>query len=241
MSKALSYDHLGKQLAEVTLPAALFDVKVSEKLIAQAIHVYRSNSHQGFSKIKGRGEVDRTTAKWYKQKGTGRARHGARSAPIFVGGGVTFGPRNINAGNLKLTQKMKRLSLLGVFSNLAAGKVTLVNGFDKLEPKTSALSNLLTKMNTTIKPTILLAKTYPNVISAASNIKSINVIPYSQANAYLILNTRHLIIDESALDLLKAWLVAPAKKQAAVEEVKPVVKKVAVKKPVVKKTTTKKS
>lgn len=249
MLKTNIYDHTGKKLSEVTLPESLFGVKVSKELMSQAIHVYRSNSHQGFSKVQGRGEVDRTTAKWYKQKGTGRARHGARSAPIFVGGGAAFGPRNINRANLKLTQKMKRIALLGAFSSLTEGQVTLVSGLEKLEPRTKALAAMLSAMTISKKPTLLVAKPYANVISASANVKSLNIIPYSSANAYLIMNTKSLIIDESAIDLLKTWLVvpnkkstvlpAPAKGKALIKDEEMGLKPV--KKPAVKKTVAKKS
>ncbi|MBI1872200.1 50S ribosomal protein L4, partial [Candidatus Collierbacteria bacterium] len=85
-----------KKKAAPTLDSRIFDYKVNEALLSQVIHVYRANTHQNTSKVKTRGEVNRTTKKVYRQKGTGNARHGARSAPIYVGGGVAHGPSGVS-------------------------------------------------------------------------------------------------------------------------------------------------
>ncbi len=95
---------------------SLFNQEVSPALLAQAIHIYQENSHQGVAKTKTRGEVDLTKHKAYKQKGTGGARHGAKSSPIYVGGGVVFGPTGYKNTPLSLNQKMKVKALLGILS-----------------------------------------------------------------------------------------------------------------------------
>ena len=83
----------GDQVGTVELPAEIFEVEVNTGLMHQAYVRQMANARLGTHKVKSRGEVDLTKAKWYRQKGTGRARHGARSAPIFVGGGVAHGPQ----------------------------------------------------------------------------------------------------------------------------------------------------
>lgn len=207
MLKTNLYDHTGKVIKEVTLPNSLFAVKVDPALLAQALHVYRVNSHQGTSRVLSRGEVERTKAKWYKQKGTGRARHGARSAPLFVGGGVAHGPKGLKAANLKLTDKMKRLSTLAVLFKLAQkNQVSLISNLDKISAKTKDLTTLLDQLKSTTRTILLTAKTYENLKRSAKNIKIINLLPYAQINAYALLNTKQLIIDESALELMQKWL-----------------------------------
>src|SRR3990167_4620035 len=109
MPKADTYSSKGTKQEGVNLPKALFGEKQNDKLLAQAIHVYRDRQHLGNSKVKTRGEVTATTRKWYRQKGTGRARHGAVSAPLFVGGGVAHGPKGINRHNLRLNAKLQHL------------------------------------------------------------------------------------------------------------------------------------
>ena len=97
----------GTAVGNVSLPKETFGAKVNEKLLAQAVRVYSTNQKVMPGSTKKRGEVHGTTAKMYKQKGTGRARHGAKTAPIFVGGGVAFGPKPRKI-QLHLPPKMKR-------------------------------------------------------------------------------------------------------------------------------------
>jgi large subunit ribosomal protein L4 len=84
------YDSTGKITSKVNVPKA-FNVNVDPELIALAIRVYLANQRQATSQVKTRGEVNKTTKKVWRQKGTGRARHGGKGAPIFVGGGVAHG------------------------------------------------------------------------------------------------------------------------------------------------------
>src|SRR3989344_3133463 len=109
------YSLVGKETGTLKLPKEIFGVKVNKQLLAQALRVYMTNQKNMTASTKTRGEIKMTTAKWFKQKGTGRARHGAKSAPIFVGGGVAFGPRPRNV-RLALPQKMKKAALLSAIS-----------------------------------------------------------------------------------------------------------------------------
>src|SRR3989338_11153263 len=83
----------GGKSGTINLPEQLFAAKVNPQLMAQAVRVFLSNQRKAHAKSKTRGEIIRTTRKWYRQKGTGRARHGAQSAPLFVGGAKAHGPR----------------------------------------------------------------------------------------------------------------------------------------------------
>src|SRR3989338_3710682 len=90
--KADVYDLSGKVIDSMVLPGQIFDVTVSPSLITQAVRVYQANQRMGTHASKTRGMVTGTTKKMFKQKGTGRARHGSAKAPIFVGGGTAHGP-----------------------------------------------------------------------------------------------------------------------------------------------------
>src|SRR3972149_10697830 len=105
MLKVNSYSTKGTKLAAVTLPKD-WEEKMNLALLSQVMHVYQDRLHIGLAKAKTRGEVNRTTKKWYAQKHTGGARHGARSAPIFVGGGVAHGPRPLRR-ELNLSDRMR--------------------------------------------------------------------------------------------------------------------------------------
>jgi len=95
----------------VTVSDSIFGVESSPVVLSQAVRVYLSNQRQGSAQAQTRGEVSRTKKKLYKQKGTGGARHGARSAPIFVGGGAAHGPTGNQNWSKGLSQKQKTLAL----------------------------------------------------------------------------------------------------------------------------------
>src|SRR3989344_2289439 len=102
MISAPVYTVKGEAAERLNLPGEVFEVKVAPTLLAQAVRVYLSNQRKGGAKTKTRGMVSLTTAKMYKQKGTGRPRHGSSSAPIFVAGGEAHGPQGGGTGKLKL-------------------------------------------------------------------------------------------------------------------------------------------
>ena len=87
------YNIKGEKVGEVELRADIFSVPVNVPLMHQALVRQLANARQGTHKTRSRGEVNRTKAKWYRQKGTGRARHGSRNANLFVGGGIAHGPK----------------------------------------------------------------------------------------------------------------------------------------------------
>ncbi|OGD79138.1 50S ribosomal protein L4 [Candidatus Collierbacteria bacterium RIFOXYB1_FULL_49_13] len=192
------------------LPAAIFGVSVSPSLIAQAIRVYSSNFHQSTSKVQTRGEVSLTTAKAYKQKGTGKARHGAKSAPIFVGGGVAHGPKGIRPGRLKLNQKMRHLSLLGVLAGLAAdGRVFLATNLDSVKAKTSELDKVL-KSNSLDRNTMIITSAHTdNFVQAVKNLRYTSIVTPTNLNAYSVSRHHRLLIDTTALpELAKTFTAA---------------------------------
>ena len=123
------YDIKGKEKGTLILPKEAFAVSVKPQLLAQAVRVYQFNRRQGTASTKTRGEVTGSTRKIYRQKGTGRARHGDIKAPIFVGGGIVGGPKpkDYSLGINKkqktkaffgaLTLKLKEKNILGKISN----------------------------------------------------------------------------------------------------------------------------
>ena len=106
----------GKEQKTIELPKDVFAATENKSLLAQAVRVYLVNQRQGNVKVKTRSEVIGSTRKIYRQKGTGKARHGAIKAPIFVGGGVAHGPKQ-KEYNLKFNKKEKKLALYGALSS----------------------------------------------------------------------------------------------------------------------------
>lgn len=137
MQKVNLFSVKGRKISQMSVPKVLGvsdvkDTKGSLRTLAQAIRVYEDSSHLGLAKTKTRAEVSRTKKKWYRQKGTGGARHGAKSAPIFVGGGVAHGPsgrKRILSLPLKVRQKALSIALL---SKIDEGLVVFVDKLGSL-------------------------------------------------------------------------------------------------------------
>jgi large subunit ribosomal protein L4 len=179
-----------------------FNVPKNAKLLAQALHVYRARIHTGSSKVKTRGEVSLTKAKWYRQKGTGRARHGAKSAPIFVGGGVAHGPKGIKR-TLSLPKKMRRKARDIALSIKARDKKVV--GVIKLEnvKKTKDAAALVEKIakkekitKKNFRFTLILSDKNKEVERNFRNIPNSYVVNFSDLNAYQVYYGGELIFDK---------------------------------------------
>jgi len=211
MPKADLYTITGTKSGKIDLPSEIFAAKINEPLMAQAVRVYLSNQRKAKAKIKSRGEIAKTTAKWYRQKGTGRARHGARSAPIFVGGGVAHGPTGNQNYKLRMSKKMKRQALLSALtSKFKGGEILVVKGMKKVEPKTKEMMKILERLarnwkleTENWKLTIVLPEVLENVIQAARNIQGVNLIQTNILNTYEVLNGGKLIFMKESIDKLK--------------------------------------
>lgn len=206
--KANLYTHTGaKDEKQVTLPESVFQFKVNPQLMAQAIHVYKQNQTQHTSKTQSRSEVALTKSKWYRQKGTGRARHGSKNAPIFVGGGVAHGPKGLKPKAKKLNKKMRKQSYRGALSYLAQERqITVIKDLDKVQPKTKKLASILDKINAQESTLLLVAQNYPDLELAARNLPHLIVTRFDHLNIHDLLKTQHLLIDQAALQPLTNWL-----------------------------------
>lgn len=199
------YDLKGKAIGRITLPTEIFGVSENKTLIAQAVRVYLANQRLGTVSMKTRGEVQGSTRKIYKQKGTGRARHGGIRAPIFVGGGVTFAskPRDFS---LSLPQKMKKKALFSALSGkLKDGEIKVMD-LDKIQPKTKVMAKVLDVMEMGEK--ILLVtpggfKDFGNVYKASRNLKGMKISPADSLNTYDVLDNNAVIFMKEAVEVLK--------------------------------------
>lgn len=214
------YNMAGKSVETLTLPKEIFGAEINVNLMTQAVRVYLANQRRGTVKTKSRGEVNISTRKIYRQKGTGRARHGAASAPIFVGGGLAFGPRQRDY-SLKLSKKMKRLALISSLSaKVKEGQIRLVSGLSKIEPKTKTMAQVLEKLDLYGKnPSLLLvtppftkasegkpSSNFTNVVKAARNIEGVTVMPANILNTYEVLKNKNLLFMKECIDTFKEGL-----------------------------------
>lgn len=195
------YGLTGKKKGTTTLPKEIFGAKVNPVLMAQAIRVYLVNQRQGTASTKTRGEVNKTTAKWYRQKGTGRARHGAKSAPIFVGGGIAFGPRPRHF-ELKISKQMRRKALFSALSEKLANNQVFVVDVDAASGKTKEIFNMFKTLNLLgkVKSKMLFVRGEEGEAArAARNIDGLNIEPAQNLNAYEVLNSNSLVFAKDAI------------------------------------------
>lgn len=236
---------------ETKIPAStvLFDEQVNERALAQVLRVYLANERQATSKTKSRGEVARTKKKLYKQKGTGGARHGARSAPIFVGGGVAHGPKGLENWSLKLSKKQRKQALSAALS-LQIEEIRVVEGLEKTPQTTKLAAALLGKIKAEKGITLVITPDHDALLMRVlNNIPKVNCQTAAAVTAREILMANRIIVTESVLQVLERRVIAAPVVQAEViaPEIleKPVVKKTVTKKalekkPAVKKVSTKK-
>lgn len=196
------YSIKGVKVDTINLPKQ-FSQKENTKLLAQAIHVYQARAHPGLSKVKTRGEVALTTQKAYRQKGTGRARHGAKSAPIFVGGGVAHGPTGLKR-QLSLTKNLRRSALASALSLKAKNdEIVVVSGISKLK-KTKEAATLLQKIAKATKSkkdkkfTFVLSGSSLEAKLALRNLGNAAFVRFDELNAYTVYFGGTLLIDKEA-------------------------------------------
>ena len=201
------YDIDGKEQRTVELPKEVFAVKVKPSLLAQAVRVYLVNQRQGNVKVKTRSEVIGSTRKIYRQKGTGKARHGAIKAPIFVGGGVAHGPKQKDY-NLKFNKKERKLALYGVLSSKLKEKK--IFGLDEktltMKPKTKTVVNFLKELKLIGKNNLMVLKKMEtnNLVLAMRNIPNLTFVDLNSLNTYMVLKSSSLIFVENALEVFKS-------------------------------------
>ncbi|HNV45206.1 50S ribosomal protein L4 [Candidatus Woesebacteria bacterium] len=181
----------------------LFSDKAADQLLAQAIRVYQANLRQGTSYTKTRSEVKRTKKKWYKQKGTGNARHGARTPNIFVGGGVSHGPRAIENWSLKLNRKSKLIALQQALT-LQKKNLFVSKDIATLKGKTKGADKLISKFSEkTDKVLVILHKMNEPVLRALTNLSNVSVTTAERLNVLQMAQADKILIDFSALKTLE--------------------------------------
>lgn len=223
-----TYSIEGKVTGKVELPAEIFNVEYNQELIALALRVFMANQRQGTSKAKSRGEINKTGHKIWKQKGTGRARHGDKGAPIFVGGGVAHGPSGDQNYKLSLPKRMKNLALKGAFSQaLKTDQIMVVEGLDTLKTSTKEFIKMVNNLKLSSTNSIfMLESALPNVIKAGRNVQNISITQAKRTNIFELLNAQKIIIQKTAIEALVRTF-APESQSKGVNAVSKATKKTA--------------
>jgi len=195
----------GGTAGNIELDAELFGLEARADILHRVVRWQRNNAQAGTHKVKTRSEVNYSTKKIYRQKGTGGARHGARSAPIFRGGGVYKGPVVRSHGH-ELTKKFRKLGLRHALSaKMAAGELVVIENADT-EGKTAALAKQVANLGWKRALVIDGATVNEGFLKAAKNIEGLDILPSMGANVYDILKRDTLVITKAGIEALEARL-----------------------------------
>jgi len=200
------YNIAGQEVDTIELPASVFEAKINRGLMHQALVRQMANARLGTHKAKGRSEINRTTAKAYRQKGTGNARHGSRRAPIFVGGGVAHGPTP-RKYTKKMPRQMRRAALRSALTVKAeSGDIIVLEAVNLNSPKTKEMVALVQNVAGDNSALVLLAERNENVEMSARNIDDVKTLHAGYLNIRDLLGYEKILMPLAALDLVNGFL-----------------------------------
>ncbi len=212
------YDHNGKVSRSIDLPNNIFDLPWNPDLVHQVYESMRSNARANTAHTKDRSEVRGGGKKPWRQKGTGRARHGSRRSPIWVGGGITFGPRNERNYSKKINKKMKSKALFVVLSQkLRDGQILFLEAFDSFSGRTKDFVSILSRfekikgfetLNTKKKNNIFITAFEPSeeLKQGTKNVFHVTLRDVRNLNPVDLLHYRYILISdpEKSIEFLEA-------------------------------------
>lgn len=205
----------GRQ-SKVTVSDEVFGRSVhrTTALLAQAVRVYQSRRRQGTAAAKTRAGVELTKRKWYRQKGTGRARHGAQSAPLFVGGGVAHGPTGSSNWQLALSKQQRQAALKAALS-LQAEQLVVVDAIDKLSGKTAAAARLIAQAAPLARRVlVVLDRPGAEVVRSLRNLGRVELTSAAQLNALEVIAADAVVLTTQSLAALEKRLSGDRAQQA---------------------------
>ena len=211
MKKIDVYNQEGKKIKTVDLDEKVFDGKVDEVVLHQAVVTFLANQRKGLAKTKKRGEVRGGGTKPWRQKGTGRARVGSIRSPLWRGGGITFGPQPREYSK-NMPRRMKIRALKSALNaKLKDGKIVVVDAIEVKEPKTRFLFEILKKLKLDDTKTVFVADTInENMKLSSRNLKRFEYEKADNLNSYAALNCKKLLFTLDAFkkteERIKKWL-----------------------------------
>ncbi len=194
---------------KVTLNTDIFGIEPNDHAIYLDVKQFLANQRQGTHKSKERAEINRTTKKLKRQKGTGGARAGSMKSPLFVGGGRAFGPRPRDY-SFKLNKKLKHLACVSALTYKAkANSIMVLEDFTLEGPKTSNYIGMLKNLNLTGKKVLVVLPAHDkNIYLSGRNIERNKVTTASELNTYDILNAQSLVLVEGSVSVIENRFLA---------------------------------
>jgi len=202
MVKVKVYNLAGKEVEEMKLDPQIFDVAINPALVHQAVEVQQANARLKLAHTKTKGEVRGGGKKPWRQKGTGRARHGSIRSPLWKGGGIIFGPRKEREFTKAINKKMKRKALFMVLSDkVKDNNIVVLEKLSLPEIKTKELVNIFKKLPIKGVNSILVVLTNKDevIIKSARNLQKVKTILADSLNVRDILQYNYLLIDKAGI------------------------------------------
>ena len=200
-------DDKGQATASVNASDDLFGREYNESLVHQVVTAYLANARLGNRAQKGRSDVAKSTRKPWRQKGTGRARHGSIRSPLWIGGGVTFGPRSDRNFSQKINKKMKRKALLMSLSDkVSNGSLLVLDEFAMTEYKTKRIAGLISKLPLAGSVLFVLPISDAVITKSADNIPKLQTTNVSSLNVFDVLKAGTLLTTRDGLKKMHEWL-----------------------------------
>ncbi|MBI2623941.1 50S ribosomal protein L4 [Candidatus Parcubacteria bacterium] len=204
MVTAKRYNQVGELTGEVTLPAEVFGVRLNRDLVHQALRVQAKNRRQVLAHTKDRSEVRGGGRKPWRQKGTGRARHGSIRSPLWRGGGITFGPTKSRVFAKTLPKKMRQLALRQTLSaKVAAGDLVVLERFPE-SAKTKDFAALFAKMPAKPGRLVVVPSGAPTVRRALRNLVRTRFVGSNSLNVFDLAAASTVIVPEEVIGAVTA-------------------------------------
>ena len=199
MPIAKLFNMAAENIGEVTLSDAVFGVEPNQSVLHDSVKNHLANCSQGTQSALTKGEVSFTTAKPWRQKGTGRARAGYKGSPVWTHGGVAFAPKPRDY-SYTLNKKVKRLALKSALSAKAAeNAIFVIDDLHMDEIKTAKFAAFLSKLGVEGKALVITENVNENVVKSSRNIPGVTSTTATIISPYTILNSRALVLDQAAL------------------------------------------
>jgi large subunit ribosomal protein L4 len=206
MPKINIINQQGDFISEKVLSTSVFDIKPNQQVLYDVVNAQRASMRQGTHATKTRALVSGGGKKPWKQKGTGRARHGSIRSPLWRGGGVTFGPSPRDY-SVKVNKKVRSLALKSALSLQAQNnQLVIVDNINLATHKTKDFHQILKKLNITSKSLIVVDKMTKQLVLAARNLSYITLETPSHASVYQILNCKKLILTSDSVNYFEEVL-----------------------------------
>jgi len=203
--KTIVYNQKGEEVETSLLPKEIFGVPVNPDLVHQVVVSQMANRRKIIAHTKDRGEVRGGGRKPWRQKGTGRARHGSIRSPLWRGGGVTFGPRKERVFKKEIPKKMRRKALFMVLSGKVKNNLLILLDKLKIErPKTKLITEILKKLPSRGESTLIALSDYDkNLILAARNLSNVDTLWARNLNALDTLSFKYLVMPKDSIKVIE--------------------------------------